>query len=230
MASHTHNHNAPSNEQIKKDLKKDAENIHKKAAADVEDAKEQGKAKAEDLKKQGKQTVDELKARGEFDAENLKKSGQELYEAASERGQQIYDAAAEKGHEAYEAAKKDFDEFEKEGKTFLSQLWADIQSFSKRVGTVVQKNAQALQETSGQALSRAGVELQNPVVITQLFVTAGGAAAAYLVYLERHRIKSDNNYVVGLHASIITGLVLLDGFLFEKYYPKYDKKSSKPTV
>lgn len=220
----TNSHNAPSNEQIKKDLKKDAENIEKKAEVELENAKEQGAAKAKDLKKQGSAKAQELKKQGEFEAEALKESGKELYEAASERGQQIYDDASKRGEEAFEAAKKEFNHLEKEGKNLWQQFWSWFQTKSSEAGKYVQQSASQIQKASGNAVSRVGIELQNPVVVAQLVVAAGGAAAGYLGYLERHRIRSDNNAVVGIHASIVTGLVLLDGFLFNKYYPQYDKK------
>ena len=147
-----------------------------------------------------------------------------MYEAARERGEVIYDAAQEKGHEALEATRKELDRLEEEGRTLFSKLSASIQRGANQFGQFLQRSSQNIQAGVSQAASRTAIELQNPVVVTQLFVIAGGAAAGYLGWIERYRIRSDHNLVVGIHASVITGLVLLDGFLFNKYYPQYDKK------
>ena len=229
------NSNPPSHEQLKKDLKKDAENTKNRAVADVNELKNQGQAKAEELKKEGKAKAAELKKEGEAkaeqakkatgqEAEDLKQASKELLEAARERGEVIYDAAAEKSQEAYEATRKELDRLEEEGRSLLAKISASIQRGAQQLGQFLQKSGENIQVGVSQAASRTAVELQNPVVVTQLFVVAGGAAAGYLGWLERYRIRSDQNAVVGIHAGVITGLVLLDGFLFNKYYPQYDPK------
>ncbi|CAD1810243.1 putative integral membrane protein [Candida parapsilosis] len=218
------NSNPPSHEQLKKDLKKDAENTKNRAAADAKELKDQGQAKAQELKKEGKAKAQEVKKASEEEAEDLKEASKELYEAARERGEVIYDAAQEKGHEALEATRKELDRLEEEGRTLFSKLSASIQRGANQFGQFLQRSSQNIQAGVSQAASRTAIELQNPVVVTQLFVIAGGAAAGYLGWIERYRIRSDHNLVVGIHASVITGLVLLDGFLFNKYYPQYDKK------
>ncbi|KAI5955760.1 hypothetical protein KGF54_001262 [Candida jiufengensis] len=232
MANH---HNAPSNEQIKKNLKKDAEDIKLKAQEDAADAAEEGSKKVNELKAEGSKTAknlqkegskkaDELKKSGEEYGEELRKSGKEFVEAVNERGEVIYEAINEKSQEAYDAAKKEFNHLEKEGKNIFSQLSASVQQGAQNFGSYLQETGKSISKTSQDLFSRLSIELQNPVVLSQIFVVAGGLTAGYYGYLERHRIRSDNNVVVGLHASIITGLVLLDGYFVSKYYPQYDKK------
>ena len=199
------NEPAPSNEQIKKDLKKDAKNIEKKVAQESENLKEQGKEKANELSAKGQEKANELSA----------------------KGQEFFDEASAKGKEFLEEAKKELNHLEEEGKDLLSKFVKWVKATSRSVGQSLNKTANEVSKVTSQAVSRTSVELQNPVVVTQLAVVAGGLSAGYLGYLERHRINTDNKYVVGLHASIITGLVLLDGYLFNTYYPKYDKKTTR---
>lgn len=99
-----------------------------------------------------------------------------------------------------------------------------IKNAAKKVGSAFCLAGAKVQSTTCSAASRVGTELSNPVVAAQVVVVAGGAAAGYLAYMERHRINTDNKAFVCVNASIITGLVVLDGVLFSKYYSKYDKK------
>ncbi|RCK55735.1 hypothetical protein Cantr_05040 [Candida viswanathii] len=196
---------APSNEQIKKDLKRDAANIEKKVAQESENLKKQGKEKAAEAQAKGKEYLDE----------------------ASARGKEFLDEANDKSKEFLEEAKKELNHLEEEGKDLLSKFVAWVKSTSQSIGQSLNKTGDEVAKTTSEAVSRTSVELQNPVVVAQIAVIAGGLGAGYLGYLERHRINTDNKYVVGIHASIITGLVLLDGYLFTTYYPKYDKKVTK---
>ncbi|EER31663.1 conserved hypothetical protein [Candida tropicalis MYA-3404] len=210
------NEPAPSNEQIKKDLKKDAKNIEKKVAQESENLKEQGKEKANELSAKGQEKANELSAKG-----------QEFFDEASAKGKEFLEEANDKSKEFLEEAKKELNHLEEEGKDLLSKFVKWVKATSRSVGQSLNKTANEVSKVTSQAVSRTSVELQNPVVVTQLAVVAGGLSAGYLGYLERHRINTDNKYVVGLHASIITGLVLLDGYLFNTYYPKYDKKTTR---
>lgn len=196
---------APSNEQIKKDIKKDADNIAKK-----------GKEESEHLKKQGKEAVDEASEKGK-----------EFIDQANKKGKELLDEANDKSKEFLKEARKELNHLEEEGQNLLSQFVAYVKSTANSIGQSLNKAGAELQLATSAAVSRTSVELQNPVVIAQIAVAAGGAAAGYLAYLERYRINTDNKYVVGIHASIITGLVVLDGYLFSTYYPKYDKKVAK---
>lgn len=80
-----------------------------------------------------------------------------------------------------------------------------------------------VQSYSGCVAERTVVELKNPVVVTQLGVAVAGIVGGYFAYLERSRINTSNKAVLAIHGSIITGLVIADGLLFQKYYPKYKK-------
>ncbi|CAI5757646.1 unnamed protein product [Candida verbasci] len=184
---------APSNEQIKKDLKRDADNVAKKAEEKSEELAGKSKQESERLQKQGKEFLND---------------------------------ASEKGNELYEEAKKEFNHLENEGKDLFSKLYGFLNEKAQCASQQFSKFSTQLSKNTKDLSNRLYLELQNPVVLTQLVVIAGGAAAAYQGYLERHRIRSENNVVLGLHASIITGLVLVDGFLFNKYYPKYDPKTT----
>lgn len=207
---------APSTEQIKKDVKKDAKNIEKKVVEESENLKEQGKEKAAELNAKGKEKASEASAKG-----------QELFNEASAKGQEFLDEASDKSKEFLAEAKKELNYLEEEGKDLLSKFIKWAKSTGKSIGQSLNKAGSEVSRVSSQAISRTSIELQNPVVVTQLAVIAGGLSAGYLGYLERQRINTDNKYVVGIHASIITGLVLLDGYLFNTYYPKYDKKTTR---
>lgn len=112
--------------------------------------------------------------------------------------------------------KKEARDAEERGKNFLVELWNRV------VAGVTSGTAQVRSEVSP-AVSRAQYELQNPVVVAQVVAGVGGIAAAYVGWLERHRIRSESRAVVATHAAIITGLVALDVALFRTYYPKYRK-------
>jgi uncharacterized phage infection (PIP) family protein YhgE len=126
--------------------------------------------------------------------------------------------------ETVDQAEKEFDKLEKESKSVFN----DIASFINK--KLVELNGQLngtltkLSKSTSQAVSSAYAELQNPVVLVQTVIGLTGIAAGYVAYVDRHRIRSDNNMVLGIHASIITGLVLVDGYLFNKYYGRYQKK------
>ncbi|KAK6465561.1 hypothetical protein DFJ63DRAFT_327176 [Scheffersomyces coipomensis] len=123
-----------------------------------------------------------------------------------------------------ESLKKQLKEFEKEGEDFIAKLFESFKRFGTQSKDTLYSFVTKATETSSTALSKTAVEFQNPVVIAQTVIGITGIAAGYAAYLERHRINTDNKLVVSIHASIITGLVLLDGYLFTTYYPKYDKK------
>jgi 23S rRNA G2069 N7-methylase RlmK/C1962 C5-methylase RlmI len=82
--------------------------------------------------------------------------------------------------------------------------------------------------TTKSAASWAAEELKNPVVATQAVVAVGAIAGLIAGIQERSKIfryKSDGEITAILAG--LAGLVVLDGVLFNKYYPKYDKKSLK---
>lgn len=118
-----------------------------------------------------------------------------------------------------EAAKRE----EEKGKDFLSKLYAklsdNLKVANKKITDVGISSFNATKDVGRQAAH----ELQNPVVIVQTLVGLTGAVTGYYAYLERNRIDYSNKITLGLHAAVITGLVLVDGFLFNKFYPEYKK-------
>lgn len=124
---------------------------------------------------------------------------------------------AEQGKKKAGELRKEFEELESEGKTYLDKL----------IKAVKKNYAEAVDYVSANfntnTLVSAKEELKNPVVVSQVLVGLGGIAAGYFTYLERYRIKTDNKFVVATHAAIITGLVVLDGYLVKTYYNKYKK-------
>ncbi|EMG46621.1 hypothetical protein SBY92_005447 [Candida maltosa Xu316] len=176
------------------------------------------------LKKKDADSIEKIVAE---EAGKLQQQGEEELEQANAKGREFLEEANEKGKEFLKEAKKELNHLEEEGKDLLSKLVAWVKSTATCVGETLTKVSSDAQVATSNAVSKTAVELQNPVVVAQVAVVAGGIGAGYLAYLEKHRINTDNKYVVGIHASIITGLVLLDGYLFTTYYPKYDKKAAK---
>jgi len=149
----------------------------------------------------------------ETDYENLKKEvegiAKEAYEDGKSKGERL---------------KEELKELEKEGETYLAKVFESLKRASINTQDYLSTFVSKTSESTSTALTKTIKEFENPVVVIQTLVGITGIAAGYAGYLERHRINTDNRLVVSIHASIITGLVLLDGFLFTTYYPKYDKK------
>lgn len=76
---------------------------------------------------------------------------------------------------------------------------------------------------STETVATVSTELKNPAVVGQIAVIGAGAAAGWFVFSESDRIRSDNKYVVALHAGIITAVVLADVYAFQYLYPKGKK-------
>lgn len=132
--------------------------------------------------------------------------------------------ALKAAHNAVDAGKEHVADLKKE----LLELEKESQPYvEKAVAYVKDKYAAAASYVSSvvhsDKVNCASKELQNPVVVGQLAVIAGGAAAGWLVFCERSRIRSDNKYVVGIHAGVITAFLLADVYVFQKLYPKYKK-------
>ncbi|OBA24326.1 hypothetical protein METBIDRAFT_37495 [Metschnikowia bicuspidata var. bicuspidata NRRL YB-4993] len=148
-----------------------------------------------------------------LDAEEFEK---QRHEAAREVERVAADAAKASKKQAKQI-KKEFDEIEKNSAPYLSQM----------VGYVKEKYAALSSALSSRAnadcASSAAAELQNPVVLSQLALIAGGATAGWYLYAERAHIRSENKYVLAIHAAIATGLVLGDVYVFQNLYPKYKK-------
>lgn len=166
-----------------------------------------------DVKKEASQGADKVKKDAN---EALKKASKEADKIKKDASKATEDAI-KKGKAATDNVKKDLKELEKESRPYIEQATKFVkekyQAAANFVGSYVNKDT----------VAAAGNELQNPVVLGQIAVILGGATAGWFVYSERARIRSDNKYVVGIHAAVITGLVLADGVLFSQLYPKYKK-------
>lgn len=156
-------------------------------------------------------TTDPLGSIETVDAETFEKERKEVREAASKVGK-----------EAKEAAKTIREEAEKELKEVKNN--STVESVVDYVKQLFANAAAFVNNTfSSSTVETVSNELQNPVVVSQLAVLVAGASAGWFVYTESGRIRSDNKYVVALHAGIVTGLILADVYAFQYLYPKYKK-------
>ncbi|GEQ72356.1 hypothetical protein JCM33374_g6043 [Metschnikowia sp. JCM 33374] len=141
---------------------------------------------------------------------------QKRKEAAKEV-EKIASKAAKVSKEQAEVIKKEFDEFEKESAPYIEKAL----NFVKEKYAYVSSSISS--KFNSESVSSTVTELQNPVVLSQLALIIGGATAGWFVYAERAHIRSENKYVVAIHAGIVTALVLGDVYVFQKLYPKYKK-------
>lgn len=190
-----------SQEKTKKEVKKDLKDL-KKDGEDVKDSLVDLAAEKVQQTKADINSADPTK-------EDAKSLGNKVYA----RGKDL----AQEGQDALHQFKKDhleeLERLEENGKSLWNQL-------VKYVNRVVNDASAAVSKLTLQART----ELQNPAVVGQLVVGIAAAAAGYVAFVERkHRINTDSKAVLGIHASIITGLVLLDGFVFSRAYKKYQK-------
>lgn len=125
--------------------------------------------------------------------------------------------AVDAGKEHVKDFKKEIKEIEKESQPYVEKA---LDFFKEKYAAAASYVSSVVNSDS---VSAAGKELQNPVVVGQLALIAGGATAGWFVYSERARINTDNKYVVAIHAGIVTAFVLADVYVFEKLYPKYKK-------
>lgn len=166
-----------------------------------------------DVKKEASQGAEKVKKDAN---EALKKAGKEAEKLKAEASLAA-DDAVKKGKATADNVKKDIKELEKESRPYIEKATKFVQEKYQAAASFVSSYV------NKDTVSAAGTELQNPVVVGQLAVILGGAAAGWFVYAERARIRTDNKYVVGIHAAVITGLVVVDGLLFSLLYPKYKK-------
>lgn len=118
------------------------------------------------------------------------------------------------GREHVKDFKKELHDLEEEGKSYLTKF---INCARTRISGLVD----SVSNTSVESVAE---EFKNPVVVAQALVGLGGLVAGYFTWLERHRINTDNRVVVATHSAIITGLILVDGYLFKTYYPQFNKR------
>lgn len=115
--------------------------------------------------------------------------------------------------EAAEKLKKKYDENKGPVLNFIRSISEKI---TKATDYVVAKTS------SGAVVAKE--ELKNPAVATQTVVGIGAISAAIVALQDRQRIfrfKSDNE--ISLILAAVAGFVVLDGYLFSVFYPKYKK-------
>lgn len=142
---------------------------------------------------------------------------EEEFEKIKKEASKIAEESVRAGKEKVKDFKKELADWESKGKPYFEKALSYVQEKYAAVSSYVQATVNSEQST------KARKELQNPVVIGQLAVILGAATAGYFVYAERARIRTENKYVLALHAGVVTALVLGDKYVFEKLYPKYKK-------
>ncbi|CEP20779.1 unnamed protein product [Cyberlindnera jadinii] len=177
-----------------------------------------------DANKAGTKVGDKL----EKDANNASRDAEK---AAQDLKSQAKDAA----HKAGATAKKlqgDLKKAEKDASDKIKKEYNEkkgpVIEFFKAIAEKVSATASYVVNTTTKGAHKATEELQNPVVATQAVVAVGAITGLVIGIQERAKIfryKSDCE-ITAILAGLV-GLVVLDGVLFTKYYPKYDKKSLK---
>ncbi|EGV63522.1 hypothetical protein CANTEDRAFT_114342, partial [Yamadazyma tenuis ATCC 10573] len=104
---------------------------------------------------------------------------------------------------------------------FFKKLYGRLGEAFKTAGNTLHKVGLKASEKGQLAVATTSTELKNPVVVLQAVVGITGLIGGYFAYFERHRIDTSNKLTLALHGAIITGFVLVDGYLFQKFYPKY---------
>lgn len=143
--------------------------------------------------------------------EKERKEARELGEKAQREAQKAVNAVKDESKKL----EKEWDNLKHDSNVekvvdYVKQLIANATAFVNRT-------------FSKETVDTVATELQNPVVVGQIAALGAGAAAGWFVYAESDRIRSDNKYVVALHAGIVTAAVLADIYVFQNLYPKYKK-------
>ncbi|ODV94379.1 hypothetical protein PACTADRAFT_81957 [Pachysolen tannophilus NRRL Y-2460] len=134
------------------------------------------------------------------------------------------DKLKKKAGETASDAKKKLSDLEKDGKSKLDETEDFLKKYYNIFSSYVSDFGGKVSAKSSDVSSKAYKELQNPAVIGQIIATFGALGAFYVGYIERSKIfNSNHKCVVSAHVAVVTGFVLLDGFLFNKYYNKYKK-------
>lgn len=116
---------------------------------------------------------------------------------------------------------KEIEEAKARGEDLLSKLIKNLKASFTKINSKVYDLGVTTKTETVKFSEFAINEFKNPVVVIQSLVGVSAIVAGYFGYLERHRVNYNNNLTLGIHASILTGLVLADGYLFNKFYPKY---------
>lgn len=181
----------------------------------AEAAASAGPAKVEKIPEPAKleQTSEPLGSVETLDGKQFDKKREE----AAKEVERVAAAAAKASKEQAKEIKKEFDDLEKQAAPYLEKAVSFVKEKYAALSSAVSS------KLNSETVSSAAEELQNPVVLSQLALIAGGATAGWFVYAERAHIRSENKYVVAIHAGIVTALVLGDVYVFQKLYPKYKK-------
>lgn len=187
---------------------------------------ESSEAESESAAEKAKDYVDQTSKEFYDAADNASRDVQRFGVNASKEAQNLGNKANKAAHKATKDAKKVRKAISDEAEELQNQIKNNsavqkgIAFVKQQVTNVSDFWSKTFSKENIEALS---TELQNPVVLGQLAVIGAGATAGWYVYAERARINASNKFVVALHASIITGLILADFYTFQKLYPKYKK-------
>lgn len=222
-------------EDIKEDVKKDAKAAGKAAEEFKEDAKKvvsekasQVKEGAADLAKDVKKKVNKEAKDLPQNAEELKKDAHKLANKAYSKGKEIAQEGQDALHQFAEDHEDEIKEFEERTKSLWELVVAHTTKAVEQVSNFVSAKSQCASNQATKAVVNTKRELQNPAVVGQIGVAVAAAAAGYITFVERkHRINTNSKTVLGVHASVVTGLILLDAFVFKRAYNRYDKKLDK---
>ncbi|KAI0464195.1 hypothetical protein LJB42_001798 [Komagataella kurtzmanii] len=104
----------------------------------------------------------------------------------------------------------------------------DLQQLLGKIKTTLVDFAATVKEAASSAAVRSQEELKNPVVSSH--VVAAGVGAAVVVASKTGKINNvfsldqfTKNQRVGVIAGVIATVLIVDGLLTSKYYPKYKK-------
>lgn len=159
------------------------------------------------------------------------------YQELKAKAQKLADEGKDKYSQLEKDGKAKLHQLEKDGKAKLNELEEETKSAVNNIYQWVKEQLIYIDQNLGGIggsivgnstfyLTKFYQELNNPVVVAQTIVGLVGLGAGYVAYKDRYRIDTDNNVVLGIHAGVITGLVLTDRWLFNKYYPQFEKSKA----
>lgn len=125
--------------------------------------------------------------------------------------------AIKKEKEIADKLKKDY----YQSKSFVVKVYNNLAVKVSDAGSYLYTKASTFSITARE-------ELKNPVVLTQTVFAIAAIPALVVGIKERSKIfggKTDTE--ISLLLTGLIGLVAVDGFLFNKLYPKFDKNSKK---
>lgn len=152
--------------------------------------------------------------------------GEEIPVDNQEIDKDVLEAKAKIEEKLQDAEKKTKDALntdDDEIKRKAEQVENIIVKWAKKFGSFVGYYSEVASEKAGSATYTITDELKNPVVVTQAVITATAIAGAVTAYQERFKFQRIPEQTLYIYAAVATGLVLLDGYAFSKYYGKYKK-------